>query len=235
MECTLITTLKKWSYRKSWFVSLINCDAIAYRRLHNQKSTDTNLCARIFKVDRHSPELERQNSLTLENIFWTLAIWYFSIALFRTSQTTSIGVYFNLADVLFIAFFTLPEKIFPLSNWIFFRNTISFCYFLISTLLEMLPHLSPQAWCVVEDSGETESAPPRTIEDIRNLLIENAPQNVNAGTDTCADDAANSAAQNNKILLRVRAGETVYVLSKKYVSRWGYEIVMPEPCVILMC
>lgn len=83
----------------------------------------------------------------------------------------------------------------------------------------MLPHLSPQAWCVVEDSGETESAPPRTIEDIRNLLIENAPQNVNAGTDTCADDAANSAAQNNKILLRVRAGETVYVLSKKYVSR----------------
>ncbi|KAL5970610.1 Activated Cdc42 kinase-like [Taenia solium] len=97
-------------------------------------------------------------------------------------------------------------------------------------LVEMLPHLSPQAWCVVEDGGETEPAPPRTVQDIRNLLTENAPQNGNTVADTGADDVANSAAQNDKILLRVRAGETVYVLSKKDPELW--KVVSHSTCQV---
>lgn len=76
----------------------------------------------------------------------------------------------------------------------------------------MLPHLSPQAWSVVEDSGqllESESAVPRTVDDIRSLLLENR----NGST----QDVPNINTEcGNKTLLRARVGETVYVLSKKY-------------------
>ncbi|VDM30884.1 unnamed protein product [Hydatigera taeniaeformis] len=97
-------------------------------------------------------------------------------------------------------------------------------------LVEMLPHLSPQAWCVVEDSGETGSSVPHTVEDIRNLLTENVPQNGNADGGTGAVDAENSAAQSNKTLLRARAGETVYVLSKKDPELW--KVVSHSTCQV---
>ena len=86
----------------------------------------------------------------------------------------------------------------------------------------MLPHLSPQAWCVVTDSGGTDadlesSSVPRTVDDIRNLLTENDRHNGDA--DVNGDKSKNPSPQaGNKTLLRVRAGEIVYVLSKKLVS-----------------
>ena len=78
----------------------------------------------------------------------------------------------------------------------------------------MLPHLSPQAWIVMADSGETdaksETTLPRTVDDIRNLLTEDDKPN--------GDKDDNSLSQaRNKALLRVRAGEIVYVLSKRLV------------------
>ncbi|KAH9280050.1 Ack-related non-receptor tyrosine kinase [Echinococcus granulosus] len=97
-------------------------------------------------------------------------------------------------------------------------------------LVEMLPHLSPQAWCVVEDSGETESTFPRTVEDIRSLLTENAQQNGNTDADTGADDTTGSSQQNNKTFLRVRVGETVYVLSKKNPELW--KVVSHSTCQV---
>ncbi|KAM3186288.1 hypothetical protein ACTXT7_004605 [Hymenolepis weldensis] len=81
-------------------------------------------------------------------------------------------------------------------------------------LTEMLPHLSPQAWSVVESSNQLDSEPfPRTVDDIRNLLTENQNGNSNEIPDIDCEGS-------NKPLLRVRAGETVYVLSKKDPELW---------------
>ncbi|KAM7542152.1 hypothetical protein Aperf_G00000016895 [Anoplocephala perfoliata] len=93
-------------------------------------------------------------------------------------------------------------------------------------LAEMLPHLSPQAWSVVEDSGqllESKTAVPRTVDDIRSLLTENR----NGST----QDAPNANAECvNKALLRARVGEIVYVLSKKDPELW--KVVSHSSCQV---
>uniref|UniRef100_A0A5K3EHV7 non-specific protein-tyrosine kinase n=1 Tax=Mesocestoides corti TaxID=53468 RepID=A0A5K3EHV7_MESCO len=88
-------------------------------------------------------------------------------------------------------------------------------------LTEMLPHLSPQAWSVVEDSLKTESSPPKIVNDIRPFLTENGSHEA---------DAPDVDNQPSKSLLKVRAGETVYVLSKKNPELW--KVVSHSTCQV---
>ncbi|VDO12125.1 unnamed protein product [Rodentolepis nana] len=90
-------------------------------------------------------------------------------------------------------------------------------------VVEMLPHLSPQAWSVVEDSCQLDVEPlPKTVDDIRNLI-----ENQNGNSDDIPDIDCEGA---NKALLRVRAGEIVYVLSKKDPELW--KVVSHSTCQV---
>lgn len=67
----------------------------------------------------------------------------------------------------------------------------------------MLPHLSPQPWAAVDDFINDNNNEERTADDIRSILTESN------GTASVYDQPE------LKSLLNVRAGEIVYVLSKK--------------------
>lgn len=79
----------------------------------------------------------------------------------------------------------------------------------------MLPHLSPQSWSVVDDYFDESciEKSPKTVEDIRTMLSRNGSAN---GVEKDGfDDVEQARDPKQKTMLKVRAGETVYVLSKK--------------------